>query len=135
MSLEQRMNQFLGKVGLEGWSCAWTPDASKKVHGEILPRDRIILVYSSTEMDAWLTLLHEVLEFKLRRVITPYRLLVNSLIEVLEKTAYLEKERFLEDLPGLLRVFEAASRDGFLESVATGQSLGLKEEQGREVEA
>lgn len=135
MSLEQRMNQFLGKVGLEGWTCVWTPDASKKMHGEILPRDRLILIYSSTNSEAWLTLLHEVLELRLRRVLKPYRLLVNSLIEVLEKTAYLEKERFLEDLPGILRVFEASGRDGFLESVATGQSLGLKEEQGREVEA
>lgn len=43
------------------------------------------------------------MEFKLRRVLAPYRGLINKLIEFIEEETYREKERFIEELVPLLR--------------------------------
>ena len=47
---------------------------------------------------------HEVYELKFKKVTFPYRILVNSLIEAVEKLAYERKEKFLESLPKVSEV-------------------------------
>ncbi len=44
------------------------------------------------------TLLHEVLEIKIRGVTQPYRSLVNVLLEWADKVAYTEKEKAIDSL-------------------------------------
>jgi len=53
---------------------------------------------------SWATLIHEVLELKIRPLLSFYRSLVNTLIEFIEKHVYQEKEKFLESLPEVVTV-------------------------------
>lgn len=78
----------------------WKPDDSKSIHGEI--RSNVIIIYCSDEQEAWNTLMHEITEYKLENVTRPYRLLINSLIETLEKSVYAEKEQFIDFLPRMV---------------------------------
>jgi hypothetical protein len=97
----EKMQICLDQLGIP-LTVVWTPDPSKAIHGELM--DKILFIYDSVEEEAWKTLTHEVCEFKFKQVTRPYRLLVNQLIEVVEKLTYQHKEDFLEFLP---RLFEA----------------------------
>jgi hypothetical protein len=78
----------------------WIPTADKKCHGEI--KCGAIVIYDCNGEDAWSTLIHECLEFKLQRVTAPYRKIINLLIDAFEEICYQEKEEFLENIPRLL---------------------------------
>jgi hypothetical protein len=80
----------------------WIPKASGSKHGEI--NSNSLFIYDKNESEAWLTFEHEVYEFKFREVTYPYRTLVNSLIEAVEKLAYERKEKFLEFLPKIAEI-------------------------------
>jgi hypothetical protein len=67
-------------------------------------KDKILFIYDEKEAEAWQTFTHEVCEYKLQAVTRPYRLLVNSLIEVIEKSVYAQKEEFIEFLPKIMQV-------------------------------
>lgn len=56
--------------------------------------------------EAWQTFEHEVTEYKLQAVTRPYRVLVNSLIEAVEKTIYTEKEQFIDFLPKMIETIK-----------------------------
>ena len=62
-------------------------------------------IYDSDEGDAWSTLIHEIIEIKLRSSLRPYRILVNKLIEGYQELADGEKDQFIESLN---EVFEVA---------------------------
>lgn len=103
--LERRMTEVLSTLNLP-FKVVWQPDCKQKNHGHI---DRnTIYIFDSSEEDAWRTFLHEIFELKLKRVTTPYRSLVNSLIETIENLVYREKEQFLEDIPSIIRLVEKA---------------------------
>jgi len=81
----------------------WKPCEHEK-HGIIDTTRRKIIIFSKTEEEAWCTLFHEVLELKIRPVLACYRGLVNLLISFIEKRVYLEKEKFLEEIPEIMTV-------------------------------
>jgi hypothetical protein len=80
----------------------WIPKDDSTKHGEI--NSTCLLIYDRDECEAWLTFEHEVYEYKLKEVTFPYRTLVNSLIETIEKLSYERKEKFLEFLPKINEV-------------------------------
>jgi len=103
------MNRALSRLGLE-YRVVWGPDPEAKRRGETIPEQSLIVIHDVDPSQAWDTLIHEVVELKLRRVIAPYRGLVNKLIEFIEGETYREKERFIEELVPLLRELDR-SRD------------------------
>ena len=110
MNIEENMNRVLERVGYKGWTSAWAPGKSSK-RGEVIPRERLIIVYDKDPQRAWETFQHELVELRLRRVLRPYRLVCNKLIEVVEKVTYEEKETFINELPNLLKAIEECKPD------------------------
>ena len=102
-SVEDRMNAVCSRLGLP-FKVVWTPDPSANDHGRIDLKNHIIYIFDLNEKDSWATLVHEVLELKLRPLLSYYRDLVNVLIEFIEKHVYQEKEKFLESLPETMPV-------------------------------
>lgn len=98
--LETRMNNVLVRLGLP-YQVKWLPMEASN-HGSINVNEKLITIHDTTEDQAWATLIHEVLELKLRPLLSYYRELVNTLITFIEKHVYNEKERFLEELPQFL---------------------------------
>ena len=103
--LVSRMQKCLDQLGIP-LKVMWIPKDDSTKHGEI--SSNCLLIYDGDECEAWLTFEHEVYEFKLKEVTFPYRILVNSLIEIIEKIAYERKEKFLEFLP---KIFETISKE------------------------
>ncbi|MBA7646473.1 hypothetical protein ES703_54237 [subsurface metagenome] len=104
------MNRVLERVGYKGWTSAWAPGKSSK-SGEVIPRERLIIIYDKDPSKAWETFRHELVELRLRRVLRPYRLVCNKLIEAVEKVTYEEKETFIKELPDLLQAIEEGKPD------------------------
>ena len=102
-SVEDRMNAVCSRLGLP-FTVVWTPDPSMNNHGLVDPKNHVIHIFDLNENDAWATLTHEVLELKIRPLLSFYRNLVNVLIEFIEKQVYREKEKFLESLPETMAV-------------------------------
>ena len=101
--VQMQMQECLARLGVN-LIVYWRPDSSKSVHGEI--RGNVIFLYDLEESEAWQTFTHEVTEFKLQGVTRPYRLMINSLIEALEKSVYAEKEQFIDFLPKMIDVIK-----------------------------
>lgn len=110
LNIEENMNNVLERVGLKGWIPVWAPGKSSK-RGEVIPRKRLIIIYDKDPSKAWETFQHELVELKLRRVLRPYRLLCNKLIEVVERVTYMEKEAFINELPDLLQAIKEGAPD------------------------
>lgn len=101
MNIEENMNTVLERVGFRGWISVWAPGNNSK-RGEVIPRERLVIIYDKDPSRAWETFQHELVELTLRRVLRPYRLLCNKLIELVEEVTYIEKEAFIKELPDLL---------------------------------
>jgi len=101
----KRMQNCLNRLGIDLTVC-WRPEPNKSVHGEI--KHGVLLLYDEDEQDAWKTFMHEVLEFRFQQVTQPYRMIVNSLIEVIEKLTYSRKEEFLDFMPIFMKSIEEA---------------------------
>jgi hypothetical protein len=101
--VQKQMQDCLIQLGIN-LLVAWKPDNLKSVHGEI--KGNVIFLYDSEKAEAWSTFTHEVIEYKLQAVTLPYRILVNNLIEVVEKSIYAEKEQFIEFLPKIIEVIK-----------------------------
>lgn len=109
-ALEDEMNRALKSLGL-GYRVIWSPDPEAPRRGESLPEERLIIIKDQDPDQAWDTLVHEAVELKLRRVLNPYRRLVNKLIEYIEEETHREKERFIEELVPLLRELDRGRSD------------------------
>ena len=105
----KRMQSVLDKLGVS-LIIVWISKPHAKVHGEIEASSRTLFLYDSDLEQAWRTLIHETLEWKLKRVTRVYRTIINSLIESLEKVAYQQKEEFLEFLPEVFKLIEEERR-------------------------
>ena len=101
VDLEVKMQNCLVKLGVP-LKVLWIPKEDSVKHGEI--SSNCLLIYDRNEVEAWLTFEHEVYEFKFKEVTVPYRSLVNSLIETVEKLTYERKEKFLEFLPQISKI-------------------------------
>jgi hypothetical protein len=103
------MQDSLNRLGIP-LEVAWLPNAEKDKQGEIVLASKTLFIYSSSESEAWAGLIHEVFEFKFKRVCETYRSIINSLIEALEKVAYQRKEEFLEFIPQVLEEVKKAEQ-------------------------
>lgn len=93
-SLQIKMQRILDSLGIP-LAVEWIPTPSQNRHGEIDEASKTLFIYDSNEDEAWKTFTHEILELKLQQVTRVYRIIINSLIEALEKTAYTQKEQYL----------------------------------------
>jgi len=103
-----RMQDCLNRLGIP-LEVAWVPNPEKDKHGEIVLSSKTLFIYAASEGEAWQTLVHEILEFRLKNVLGHYRNVINGLIEIIEKSCYRQKEEFLEFVP---RVFEEVKKNG-----------------------
>ncbi|MGD0449448.1 MAG: hypothetical protein ABSA79_00145 [Candidatus Bathyarchaeia archaeon] len=106
--IQTQMQSCLNQLGVN-LIVIWKPDESKTNHGEI--KGNVIFVYDLKKEEAWATLTHEITEFKLQNVTRPYRLLVNNLIEAIEKQIYTEKEQFIDFLPKMIEIIKESQRE------------------------
>jgi hypothetical protein len=81
----QRMQKILLQLGIS-IQVIWIPNEKYNKHGEI--QEGYILIYDVRTEDAWATFIHEILEYKIRRITEVYRTIINSLISIIEKTVY-----------------------------------------------
>lgn len=89
------MREFVKRLNLP-IEVTYVPDPSSPKHGEI--KDSVIVISDANPETAWITMLHEVVEWRLRPVLKIYRDAVNSLISLLEQVAYREKEQALSSI-------------------------------------
>ena len=94
--LEEKLQKILDRLNLP-LEVVWTPNENMQVHGEI--KQQIISIYDMREKAAIATFEHEVYEYKLKEVTKLYRVMVNSLIDIIEKEIYSRKETFFDFLP------------------------------------
>lgn len=104
-SAEARLNEELKRLqGLMNQGhdlrVIWAPKQVSNLDGEV--RGNTIHVYSQSLEDALKTLRHEFLDFVMSKIIEPYKQVANSLIALMNKQAYSEKEKFIEKLAELL---------------------------------
>ena len=97
------MQKVLQRLGIP-LQVTWVPNAKCNRHGEI--QKDCILIYNPHPGDAWATFTHEILEYKMKKITGVYRMIINSLISVLEKTVYEEKERFIEGIPEIFQAIQ-----------------------------
>ena len=103
-----QMQDCLNRLGVP-LEVAWLPNPEKDKLGEIVLSAKTLFIYATSEGEAWQTLIHEILEFRLKGVLGHYRNVINGLIEIIEKSCYQQKEEFLEFIP---RVFEEVKKTG-----------------------
>lgn len=102
MNQEARMNEFIKSLGLTNWQVIWQPDETQEKLGRILPETRTIIIHDLAAKAAMKTLLHEVVELKLRPAASMERSLSNLLIEWANDQVYKSKEKAIEDVLDLL---------------------------------
>ena len=101
------MQSCLDRLGIP-LSLVWNPDPSERIHGKIDESSKTLLIYDGDVDQAWQTLMHEVLEWRMRDALRLYREITNSLIELVEKECYRRKEKFLESVPTIVKVIDEA---------------------------
>ena len=104
--IEKRFQGILETFGISGWIVVWNPDHTKNSRGQILPKTKTILIHDEEPEAARDTLIHEILELKLRPMLKPYRSLVNSLIAWADSQVYIEKEKAIENIIPLIIKFD-----------------------------
>ena len=97
LNLEKRMNAVLEALQIP-LRVVWLPSKENREHSRIILEEGLIMLHDIDEDEAWKSLFHEILEYRFRSLISPYRELVNKLIEVIERITYKEKERVLEQV-------------------------------------
>ena len=103
MNVEAEMNRVLSRIGLSEWEALWVPDSSTKVNGQVITEQKTILVFSEDPEKARDTLLHEVIEIKLKKLIGNHYDMINGLIKIIQELNYVEKERTINELVPLIR--------------------------------
>jgi hypothetical protein len=106
--IQKQMQNCLDSLGIN-LMVQWFPDETKSVHGEI--KGNMIFLYNREETQAWQTFGHELCEYKLQSVTRLYRLLVNTLIETIEKSIYTEKEQFIDFLPKMIETIRECQKN------------------------
>ncbi|MGD0995555.1 MAG: hypothetical protein ABR909_08540 [Candidatus Bathyarchaeia archaeon] len=101
VKVQKQMQEALSRLNVN-LIVLWKPDKTKSVHGEI--KGNVIFLCDSEEKEAWDTFTHEVTEYKLQAVTRPYRILINNLIEAVEKSIYVEKEQYIDFLPKMIEI-------------------------------
>jgi len=93
------VEELLSIFGLGDWKVDFLPNSINEKEGEILLKNKRILIYCSKEDPrAKEILLHELLEIKLQKFEQSYISMLNVLIEALTKQLYQAKEDTINDL-------------------------------------
>ena len=93
------VEELLRIFGLGDWKVDFLPNSVTEKEGEILLKNKRILIYCSKEDPrAKEILLHELLEIKLKKFEQSYISILNVLIEALTKQLYQAKEDTINDL-------------------------------------
>jgi hypothetical protein len=93
------VEELLRIFGLGDWKVDFLPNSVSEKEGEILLKNKRILIYCSKEDPrAKEILLHELLEIKLQKFEQSYISILNVLIEALTKQLYQAKEDTINDL-------------------------------------
>ena len=103
--VEEKMQNILDRLGVP-LKVSWVPNPNHSKHGLIEESSRTIFIFDERKDDAWATFTHEILEFKLKETLKTYRMVINGLIEIIEKTCYKKKEQFLESVPQIFNLIE-----------------------------
>ena len=119
--LEEHMNEILHLFGLQEWYVLWEPDIKTEFKGECFPDDMSILISGRPE-DAVETLIHEILEIKLRPLLGAYMSAINQLMTLVDKLLYSKKERFLQDITPLM---VQAIQDKLQKEMETGEEKAI----------
>ncbi len=112
IKLEVKMQKLVNSLSIP-MRVVWSPDQKAKCHGEIA--NGCIVIYDVDEGEVWDTFIHEMLEYKLKKVTSVYLETINALMDTIQKVAYAEKELFIESIPILV----SAVRNAQLCSLAT----------------
>lgn len=97
MGPEEKMNTVLQRIQIP-LKVAWTPSNTYEQHAKIDLEKGLIVLYDKEEHEAWRSLFHECLEYRLRSIISPYREIINKLIETIEQITYREKEKVIDQV-------------------------------------
>jgi predicted RNA polymerase sigma factor len=97
MKFENELNAVLEKLRIP-LKAVWVPSDSSKEHARIDLENSIIMIFDKDQTEAINSLIHEVLEYRIRKVTSPYRHLVNALIESVEAEVYSQKEKALDEI-------------------------------------
>jgi hypothetical protein len=87
------------KIGHE-LSVVWLPNHNTKLSGEV--KNGNIYIYEDIEDKAIETLRHEFMDYLISKVVEPYKLVANKLVELLNEEAYRKKEEVADALTLLL---------------------------------
>jgi hypothetical protein len=104
-NLQARLEKELGwlkrkvKLGYE-LQVIWLPGYNAKLSGEV--KNGNIYIYEDIEEKAIETLRHEFMDYLISKVVEPYKLVANKLVELLNEEAYERKEKIVEALVRLL---------------------------------
>lgn len=90
--LEARMNLLLERLGIP-LRAVWSPDADCNQHAKIDLDHGLIIIFDEEPSQAWISFMHEAIEFRLRPVLKVYRDLVNHLISIIEKSLMKGRKR------------------------------------------
>jgi len=110
LKLEEKMNRLLGRLGIP-LRAVWLPSDDPKEHARIIPEEGLIMVYDKCESEAWTSLLHEVIEFRLRPVLKVYRDTINHFIALIGEIAYSRKEEALSNIMKDISVWRSPEDD------------------------
>ena len=90
----------ISKQGLE-LRVQWMPREDGPLSGEV--KGDVIYIYESDEKKALDVLEHEFVDYLVTMGIDPFKLMVNSLIKLVNRMAYLNKEKSVEALRALIK--------------------------------
>ncbi len=90
----------ISKQGLE-LEVQWLPREDGPLSGEV--KGDVIYIYESEEKKALDVLEHEFVDYLVTMGIDPFKLMINSLIKLVNRMAYLNKEKSVEALRALLK--------------------------------
>jgi len=101
---DNRAANTLTRLGLGHWKVYRKPGSDPFIRGKVLPEKLRIEIYDLDDSDAWDTLIHEVIEIKMRSALRPYRIVFNAFISAFQEILEGEKDDFIESLGEVFKV-------------------------------
>ena len=100
LEYELEAMKTISKQGLE-LEVLWLPREDGPLSGEV--KGNVIYIYESDEEKALDVLEHEFVDYLVTLAMDPLKLMINSLIKLVNRMAYLNKEKSVEALRVLLK--------------------------------
>lgn len=97
--LEDELERLKKRLGINDLQVIWIPEGDPELSGKV--EGNTIFIYEVDEERAIDALRHEVIDHMVSKVIEPYRLVANKLVELINEEAYKRKEQVIESLKRL----------------------------------